>query len=249
MVFACPKCAQAVRLSQAACPACGFSLTLGAVVAHYWSRLTHRVREQSAIRCPQCGQASPLASETCPHCHFEITVDSTVNAVLEPPRRRWRLFVGNASPATRRRIQWAYLLSSGLFIWWLLAYIEEHHPDHWVRHAMLSAVYCAVLAFIVLLLTPRKLLAAISQRTTALVKLALLLNYLSFVLLLQMWIGTWWVRAIILAGVFGVTWLAAWLLTSVILPMTNQVRGIYEPPNANSPFDPAAPQGRRGRYD
>lgn len=96
---------------------------------------------------------------------------------------------------------------------------------------------------------PRRIFRAISQRTTALIKLALILNYLTLVLVLQAWISAWWARASILAGVFAVTWLGVWLLTTFLWPMKEDLQSLGAPPPPTRRFDPMAPQGRTGRHD
>ena len=249
MTFACPKCGDNVRLSQAACDHCGFQLTVGAAVAFYWQRLRRGAQERAAFRCAACGQPAPINATACPHCKTAITVDSTMHAVLDPPRQRWRNFLIQATPETRRRIQWAYLLASGLVLWWMLADLEKKETGELLRDAMLSVVYCAVVTFIALLLVPRRIFHLVAQLTTAKIKLALILNYLTLVLVLQTWISAWWARASILAGVFGVSWLAVWLISTFLWPMNEDLRSLGAPPAPDRTFNPAAPQGRTGRYD
>jgi hypothetical protein len=249
MTFACPKCGDDVRLSQAACNRCGFQLTVGAVVAFYWQGLRRGAQERAAWRCAACGQPAPINAAACPHCKTPITVDSTVHAVLDPPRQRWRNFLTQATPETRRRFQWAYLLASGLVLWWMLADLEKKQTGELFRDALLSVVYCAAVAFIVLLLVPRWIFQLVAQGTTAIVKLALILNYLTLVLVLQSWISAWWARASILAGVFAVSWLAVWLIATFLWPMKNELHSLGAPPNPRRNFNPSAPQGRVGRID
>jgi predicted amidophosphoribosyltransferase len=107
-------------------------------MAFYWRRLRRGVKEQTALRCAACGQAAPLNATVCPHCQTPITVDSTMHAVLDPPRQRWLRFLIQATPETRRRIQWAYLLASGLALWWMLADLEKKQTNELFRDALLS---------------------------------------------------------------------------------------------------------------
>lgn len=221
---------------------------MGAVVAFYWQRLRRGVRKQTSVRCPSCHKAVPITAKICPNrrCKAPLTVDATVQAVFDPPKQRWRRFLAEATPATRRRIQWAYLLASGLALWWMLADLEKKQTAELFKDALMSVVYCAVIAFIVLLLVPRRIFQVVSQHTTALIKLALILNYLTLVLVLQTWISAWWARASILAGVFAVTWLAVWLLTTFLWPMKQDLQSLGAQAPAQRPLDHTARQGRRG---
>lgn len=244
MKFACPKCPHEIDLRDGACPKCGFTLTLGAVAGHYWDRLWSRAKQEAVIQCPGCGQPVPLTATVCPNptCGTAITVGSTVDAVMEPTRRRWRGFLDNATPATRRWVQLAYLFVSAAILWWLLAYVEKHHSENWIWHALLSVLYLTVFGIVTALVAPRRVFEAISSHASWTVKLALVFNYLTLLLLLQIMISTWWARAVMLAGFFGATYVAVWLLRKLLLPM-------FSGEAEDSSFDPSAPQGRRGRYD
>lgn len=184
-----------------------------------------------------------MPAKVCSKCGTPFTLDS----VIEPPRRRWREILENITPETRRRIQWCYFLFSVALLGWLLAYCEQNQEKHWVGHALLSVIFLAASGLLSVLLTPRQVIQNFSRHCPRLTKLAFVANYLAALLLLQIMIGKWWERALILAGLLAVTCLGAWLLCRVLWPMTQQVRGLYD--DSGQPFDPSAPQGRRGRFD
>ena len=242
--FACPRCSHEVGLRDRACPKCKLALTLGGVVGYYWGLLCSGVKKEAVIQCPGCHRPVPLATTVCPHpnCGAPITVGATVDAVMAPTRRRWRGFLDHATPTTRRWVQLAYLILSATILWWLLAYVEKHHSGNWIWHALLSVLYLTVFGIVAALVAPRRVFEAIASHASWSVKLALVFNYLTLLLLLQVMISTWWARAVMLAGFFGATYLAVWLLRKLLLPM-------FSGEAEDRTFDPSAAQGRRGRYD
>lgn len=246
MKWACPKCGHACRWLAGACPECGFPLTVGAAARHYWHQFQSWLPRVTAVECPQCHQATPLTSKTCVACGAPITVQAAIDETLTPPKRRWARFKRESSPQTWRRLRRCHFLLSAALLWWLLGYVEQHDPGTWVRHAALSVVYLAVLAFLAAWLAPRHIFFAFS-RASRLLKLSLVLNYLSALVLLQLFIGVWWVRALVLAGLFAVTWLGAVLLCRWIMPVAAETAQVFL--GADPRFDASAPQGRAAHYD
>ena len=229
-------------LTQAACP-CGFPLTLWSIIKYYWDRLRVRVQRMLVIECPGCKQAIPVNAKTCPHpqCGISITVDATIDESFGPLKSGWSEFLKNVTPKTVRFIQWLYLMLSLALLWGLLDYTEKHHADNWAELAGLSVVYLAVLSFLALMILPGRLFHAFSHGASWRIKLALVGNYFTLLLLLQIAIVAWWARALTLAMLFGVTLVGIWVLRLLLLPMVAK-------PEASNEFDPSAPQGRRGRY-
>jgi hypothetical protein len=66
-------------------------------------------------------------------------------------------------------------------------------------------------------------------------------------LIVQLLIKGWLARALILAGLFFVAWVAAFLLYFKILPMAAATEAVFL--GSGSEFDPEAPQGRSARID
>ncbi len=249
MKIACPKCESAVSVSQSKCPACGFSFRLGDIVTYYWKKTTRWFQFSSELRCPSCHVACPMTARACPACGTGLTVSAAVNETLNPARKRWRAFLDDITPDTKRHVQWVYLLLSVTVLWWLLAYIEEHNASHWLDDALLSIIYLASFGRIALLIVPKRLIRVVARNASLLVKFSLILNYLSLMLTLQIMIGSFWMRATILAGVFFGTFVAAWIFCCLFWPLSLQVRLAFEEENLNKPFDPSAPQGRNAKFD
>jgi hypothetical protein len=209
---------------------------VGELLKTEWKRL----RRRATVECPNCGQGAPLAAKICPHCHQPITAGAAVDAVLEPPRRHWYNLLDNATPTTKRVVQWAYLLLSSLLAWGLLAYQEEHQAEHWFGQAALSVFFLVVLGILHQVILRRQVSKKFLPSTVT--KLAFVCNYFTLLMLLQMGIAAWWGRAVTLAGLCGVTGLAFFILRF----LTTKAKGPYE---SGSPYDPSMPQGRQGRFD
>jgi hypothetical protein len=258
--FACPQCSQEIDLRRGVCPGCHLPLTLGAVVKFYWSFWYTRCRQTAVVPCTECGGGVPITAKACPACKTPLTVNSAVEKTLAPARQRAgqlvaggretlaraRTSMKKATPETKRRIQWVYLLFSVALLWWLLVCAEQNEVGTWLRRALLSVVFLAASGMLVIVVVPRHMLQTVSRRASILSKLAMVANYLTLLLLLQMMIGVWWQRALILAGLVGVTCLGAWLLT-VFWNATEKARNFIG--QDNQTFDPSAPQGRQGRFD
>ncbi len=244
MALACPQCGARCGWFDRACGVCGLALSVGAVTRFYLKR----ARKTVAIECPCCRRgAVPIGETVCPTCGAEPTFQDAVQATVDPPRRRLQRWFNFASPRTKRRVQWLYLLASAFVLWWLTAYVAYVRKGHWVGPAMLSILYVAAFGFFGSWLLPRRVLQGISRHATAKVKLALSLNFFSGMLLLQLAIGAWWAMATVQATLFLVLWLAAHLLNTYILPMAASTRAAFL--GGDDSYDPTSSQGRNVRLD
>jgi hypothetical protein len=229
------------------CPHCGCSLTLGSVLKLYWHRWRDTLTKTTALRCPRCRFPNPVKARRCDQCQADLTVQLAVHSVVEPSRHRWQEFLRRASPATKRRIQWVFLMFSAGLLWWLLAYVENHGGSAWPLYMALSIIYVAVVAFFALWLIPKKVFQGVFRWAPPLVKLALALNGLSLMLIVELLIRGWWARALILAGLFGVAWAGALLLYEYILPMAAVTEEVFL--GSQTQYDPSSPQGRKVRLE
>ena len=251
MKIACPRCAHVVGLNSRACSRCGLAMSLGSVVKYYWKRLWKGVQAAAVVRCGRCSSPVPLRSAWCPVCLSPVTLRSAIDSVVQPSKRNWRWFLAaaNASPEAKRRIQWMYLLFSLSLLWWTLALVEERFAGGLVGHAALATVFLTGLGLLTLLLVPRKLVQTIIRRASALVKLALIANFLTAILTIRMFTTTWKERALILAGLMITAWFAAFLLSRIVWPMKEEFEEFYADKDDQRRFDPTDPQGRSGRHD
>lgn len=141
-----------------------------------------------------------------------------------------------------RRVQWCYVILSGLVLWLLVGYAAKHHSAEWLMQLALATVYLAVIACLTGMIAPPRMFAMIRGWGWR-VKVGLVFTYFSLILVLQWLIGVFWVRALTLAALFAVTYIALLILNWFLKPMVPQ------PPVESRRFDPAAPQGRRARFD
>ena len=241
MKIACPKCSES-DIRNGECPKCHFTLTIADILRLYRDNVVGFVRRKAVISCPHCGNIVKITASLCPSCKNMVTATAVKDTVTAPTRKWWNDFLNRATPTTMRSVQWVYLLASGVVLWCLLAYTEEHNQEHWVRNTALSVLYLTVMGFIAVLIIPPSVRLAITKRAAWRVKLAMIANYLTLMLILQMSIGAWWARALMMAGLFVATFLAIILFNAFFSPML---------PGKNQPntFDPSQPQGRRGRFD
>lgn len=162
-------------------------------------------------------------------------------------QQRWANFKRNFLPEIWQRVQFCCFLISAELLWWVLGKVERDTGGHWFAPALLSVIHMAAVGFLTVWLMPRPLLFAISRRAPGKVKFALALNFFTGMLLLQLAIQVWWQRTTLLATLFVVLWLAAWLLTGFVLPQAWLVRDAFL--GSGNAYNPTSPQGRSARFD
>lgn len=248
MKLACPNCGKDVALNDRACPHCGTAFGPLSLLKFLWRDLAGWCARWTALRCPKCHQASPFRAKACVHCGQKMTFAAAVEVSLTPSRERWRRFVQEAGPKTQRRVQWAYVAASALALWWLLGYAERRLGPYWIGQALFSVVYLAIFGMLAAWLVPPTVWTSIARGTSPLVKVGLLANYLSVLLLLNTAIGAWWSRAITLAAVFAATWIAIWITCRFLWPVYLDASNLFFG-TRQRPFDPSAPQGRNARIE
>ena len=249
MKLACPKCSHANGIFKGDCPGCGFSLSLTSILKFYAGRISDKLSRATSLRCPKCGFANPVKANFCGQCKSHLSVGLATDAVVARPRKRWLKFLSEVTPGTKRGIQWCYLIFSATSLWWLLAYVEEKGGKTWPLYMLVSVIYVSVLAFFALWLIPRQVMINVFRKGARLVKLALALNGLSLMLLVQLFVKVWWVRALTLAGLFFVVYIGAWIFHRIILPMVNETEAVFLGTPPSNQFDHTAPQGRTTRID
>ena len=235
-------------LTATTCSQCGMPLTLGTVGSHYGHRLVHWWRQNAVIACPWCRGAAPLYARSCPHCRQTITVQACVATSLRPLHRRWQRRRPIPARVSRALAQSAYLLGSLALLAWQLAAATLDEPVLIVLRLALCAVILAVAALVSLWILPRQLFAALSARLSPVLKVGVLANYLSLLLLLQACIGGWLERSLLFVALLICTWVAGWVLHRLLWPVTVGVRQIFREQDG-SWFDPSQPQGRQGGYE
>ena len=269
MKFACPNCAKhQVRLRDPACPECGFPLTVGSLLRHYRRRLVAFVAKVTQIQCPGCREPIPLRTTTCPHCQTRVTFKAAAKLVLGPFGRRWQSWqerrqarsmqqARQTAPSRRGiylRLLGKLLLQAAYLTLSIMAFIhylpELNKPkfDNWFWHGLLTIIYASSLGAIVLLVVPHKVLAFVSQRTGMLVKLGIIANVFTLLILLQVAFDELWAPAAALAVIQVLLWIALWVLGGSLWPVVTSLRDILRD-REGSNIDPTKPQGRDSEMD
>ncbi len=115
--------------------------------------------------------------------------------------------------------------------------------------SLITMVYLAVLLLIFFWLTPKSKLILVAVASPPLIKLALVFNYVTLLLLLHMAVTAWFDKALVLAAMFIISAIAfhgflQWLWPAFCL------MGDFWGPNAGARFyNTTGAQGRRARYD
>jgi len=254
MRFSCPNpnCNGRVKLTQAKCPKCGFDLTLRPLIGFYLKRLWAGTLRGVATHCPSCRQWVRLSAKTCPHCGESLSPKAAVQAHLPPLRRpqvNWR----KITPPYRQAIQWLYVLLSMILVGRQVSNVDISKLDFPALASLglrgaLCVVYLVVLIVISMWVVPRQVVHGVAHRTVPLVRFGLVCNLVSAIFLLKVLITHWPVQSVVLAGVFGIVWLAVVLIWRMVLPPAREVGKAFNAGGAGS-FDASEPQGRKADYD
>ena len=246
MKFCCKKrhC-PGVLLRGAPCSSCGLSLTVGCVFKSSLKSFRSLLRRRLALACPGCKGTIPAFDSKCKKCGTILTVERSISAVFGSTEA---VKPGVVPSATKQRLfQWGLLGVSALIFWLSLQELEHTYSQNWQKHAALTIAYFAAFLLLSLWIVPQKTLIVVAQRASKVVKLALVFNYLTGMILIQMFVATWWLRSLMLASILGVTWAGAWIFARFLWPLSATVSALFIPPGAY--FDPTSTQGRNVRYD
>jgi len=251
MRIRCPKCGRVLKWSEKLC-GCGFSLTFGGIIRYFWDSLWASAKAAATAKCPGCGERVPFSAAICQNCGASMTLDAAYEATVGPARRRWHSFLDTAPAGVKRFVQWTYLILSVAALWRVLSYLEEHFEDSWFAYVGLSMVYLVAIAVLARGLARREVFIVFPQQISRITKLAVVFNYLTLLLGSQVFIGTWLIRSTMLASLFGVTVLAAWIARKFFSDFWANLGSFLAPPPASVEkrrFDPTRPQGRQAQHD
>lgn len=237
-----------VNFTDSYCQECERRITPKALFQFYLHRLRFRSRLKLLTECSECEFVFPLPEPRCPRCGLATTVGVAASDGMKRTSWHWRDFAAHASPSQLRRFQRYFLLASLLLLFGAVAYVSSFKSEEWGGLALLSVVYLTVSGLMVKWFVPPHVLLLIAQRTSRRVKLAMVLNYLTTLLAIQVCIGNWIAQATIVAGLFGVTAISAWLLCRIAWPMSLETYRLFFE-SLDTFFDPMKPQGRRARND
>ena len=248
-MFACPNCGVGVGLNDRLCSGCKQPLGIVSLLDFYWNRLRQGVAAAAVIRCAKCPAAVPIGKSNCPSCGHPLSVGVAVDSVVQPPKRRLFAWAKSATPETKLRVRWMYFLFSLAILWWTLAVVQERFPGNIIENSALAVVFLTGLGLLGAMLIPKNVIKVFAKRASRLLKLALVANYLTAMLVMRILTNTWKEQALTLTGVLVATWIAGYFLTQLAWPMKEEVAALYREPDPEPKFNPSSPQGRKVRSD
>ena len=237
-----------VSFTDSYCQECERRITPKALLQFYMHRLRFRSRLRLLTECPACEFVFPLPEPRCPRCKLATTVGVVASEGIKRSSWHWRDFAAHASPSQLRRFQRYFLLGSLLLLVGAVECVWSFKSGELGASALLSIVYLTISGLMVKWFVPPHVLLLIAQRTSHRVKLAMVLNYLTVLLTIQVCIGSWLAQAAIVAGLFGVTAISAWLLCRIAWPMSLETYRLFFE-SLDTFLDPMKPQGRKARND
>ena len=149
------------------------------------------------------------------------------------------------SPASKRFARILYVIASAILFWLVLSYSEKKGAV-WYLYAALSIVYVAFFTFFLLWVVPPEHLSRFVRQRKGVVRIGLICNFFTAVLLLQVLMATWPARAVMLGVLFIVSWLGFYFFLVCIVPVWC---GMSAQIDTYVPFDHTARQGRTARRD
>ena len=244
----CPRCSnQEVRLRDNACARCGTATTVNALLADLATQLRGHGRHLLTVRCPDCGQGFSMRLRACPFCGADLTANTTMKEFLQPARQCGHQLLYHPPSILRRVVQWGYLLGSITVLGDLLPDLVHLDGLLLLEMGALCVPYLVLVMLVLVWIGPRPWQRRLVQHSSAPVKIGLLLNLFSLLVVLQYHFAFHWRLSLILAGTMLVTWLAAWVFANGLWPTMLKLGEIFRQRGAGT-FDPSQPQGRKGRF-
>lgn len=172
-----------------------------------------------------------------------------MDSVVGAQKARFFEFCTNASPQSKRFIQWTHLVISALILGWLVKVIEERYQNGWLVKAALSGLYVSLVILAVRMFVPEQVFRILITKTSWRVKLSLVFHMFSLMILLHIFVSAWWTRAAVFATIIGVAVLSTTLFSHLGTRFIAMVRNSFLGPGASRPYEPKSPQGRSVRLE
>jgi hypothetical protein len=202
------------------------------------------------IKCPTsfCTKSYPITYATCPFCGLENTIESGISAAAEPLVNKVQKAITTAGAETKKKVQKVYLIISLLVLFAVFSGAGHGDAADMAGCAVLSVVYLGLILVLVRWFVPRDKIIKFLLKTTWVVKLSLIFNYLTCLLALQNIIGDWWGQFAALAGVVCITWAGLWIFCCVFWPVATDASSVLLG-GLSGKFNPTDNQGRKGFWD
>jgi hypothetical protein len=237
-----------VDFADSYCQECERRLTPKELIQFYLHRVRFRGQLKLLTECPTCEFVFPLPESKCPRCGLAFTLGAARSDALKRFGWCWRDFATHASVGQLRSFQRYFLLCSLLILFAAISCVSLFKSEEWSTLVFLSVIYLTVSGLMIKWFVPPHVLLLIAQRTSRRVKLAMVVNYLTILLAIQVCIGSWVAQATIVASLFGVTAISAWLLCRIAWPMSLETYRLFFE-SVDTFFDPMKPQGRQAKSD
>lgn len=243
----CPNCGGSKsKLSDRECPDCHFDLSLSGIFGHLTRGIASRCRRLLTIKCPQCQSPIPFLHTACANGHY-LLLDPSLPAAGPAVSRIQRAL--SPTPAKISLFQWLYAAVSVAAFWLVsnrLMFQETFAATTLKSHALL-AFFVACFMLLTAVIVPRETLLLLIRGTSSRIKIALLLNLVTALLLFEVLLVKWWARFIGIAMLFTSIWLGALVFWKVLWPLVGAASRFFV--TDGRAFDPKAGQGRRVRMD
>lgn len=249
MSLLCSECDEPVKLGDKACSNCGEPLDVRSVFRRLLEKIGYGFNRATAVRCPVCNKVGSLKVGYCYKCGCNFTVAAAAAPLLRGSRKLWDRLKNNPNEATKRKFQRYYFWSSALLLIVVLSIYESFQPHKWIATGLFAVIFLPLLLLLVLWLMPKRRPNAAPRRPTArIIKLSLVFNYFTFLMLLELAIAVWLEKAMIIAVQSVVTLVAFYSFKTFFWPVWTAL-GLFFREQTQAPFDPTSYQGRRARSD
>src|ERR1035441_1787850 len=201
MAFHCPVCDHDVKAGDTVCPTCKEPLHAASFVGRLWRSLCAAFSRATSFESPACHKLVAAKSRDCIKCGCNFTIAAALVPILRPLRNKWDAVFKDVSPASKRFARILYVIASAILFWLVLSYSEKKGAV-WYLYAALSIVYVAFFTFFLLWVVPREHLSRFVRQRKGVVRIGLICNFFTAVLLLQVLMATWPARAVMLGVLF-----------------------------------------------
>ncbi len=251
MKFPCPfrPHDHAVSLFDSRCRKCKRPFTLRELSKSVKWRIWHVVQTLSLTECWKCEFVSAITEPDCPRCKHPRSVRHAIRDEIERVRRTGHKFIEAATTVEVLSFQRKLVLGSVALLATLIALVIKFSLH---RNAVvffgLTIIYVMISALAAKLFIRREKFWNYVDRTSGLVKFAVVLNYFSGLLLLGCFLSVAKAPAGLLASLIGITAASAFLLFGYAWPLTASTLALFLG-ERDSVFDPTKPQGRQAKYN
>lgn len=239
----------AVRLFDTYCRKCDRPFTPAQMLKTIRWKIRVRVEQLFYTECDECEFVSPLWLSKCPRetCNSPRSLRTAFKAFCRRIASTSQDLIANATTHEVVSFQRKLLgLSAAILFAFSTLVLKFSLHSNLGAFFGLVVVYLTASALLAKLFIPREKFWAYVDHTSRVVKLAVIFNYFSGLLLLGCLLSLAHAHAVLIAMLIGVTVVSAWLLIGIGWPLTASVLHLFLG-ERDSNFDPTKPQGRKVR--